>query len=97
MLSWENAFEEKSILSTEHFAKETERAFLKDQERILSKMLSYIPLKIPFCKLLFKKKHFVQRAFYMGMHYAMQESIFKSATKGQLSFTAVAVQLKTLN
>ena len=56
MLSWENALEEKSILSGELFANEYGRAFLKDQESILSQMLSYIPLTMSILQnALFKK------------------------------------------
>ena len=47
MLSRQNALEDKSILPGEHFAKEYGRAFLRDQESILSKMLSYIPVIMP--------------------------------------------------
>ena len=66
-------FSPGKFLPGEHFVKEYGRALVRDQESVLSKMLSHIPLTMPLGILLFKKSIFSRDHFTGGCRRAFLE------------------------
>ena len=60
--------------------KEYGRAFLRKQESILSKMLSFTPLMLPFSQIALQKEKSAKRAFARGV----QESILREQLSDNL-------------